>query len=103
MTKNNIIKIILFLFSLFIKTIKSQSKPEIKKLELNVQTKGSLDDNSYHFYKLTLNLIENNNKNLILRVDEDKSNESVDNSQYYFSDPDLYVSQENEYPKNEET
>ena len=104
MIKNDIIKIILLLFSLFIKTIKSQSKPEIKNLSLNVQTKGSLDDNSYHFYKLTLNLIDgNNNKNLILRVDEDKSNESVGDSQYYFSDPDLYVSQENEYPKNEET
>ena len=104
MAKKNIIKIILLFFSLFIKTIKSQSKPEIKNLALNVQTKGSLDDNSYHFYKLTLNLTDSNNtKILILRVDEDKSNESGYNSQYYFSDPDLYVSQENEYPKNEET
>ena len=104
MAKNNIIKIILLLFSLFIQIIKSQSKPEIKNLTLNVQTKGSLDDNSYHFYKLTLNLIDNiNTKILILRVDEDKSNEIDDNSKFYFSDPDLYVSQENEYPKNEET
>ena len=104
MKKKNIINILFLFFSLFIQTIKADNNPKILPLTLNFPTKGSLEDNSYHFYNLTLNELNPQIKqNLILRVDEDKSNENSENSQYYFSDPDLFVSQENKYPKDPDT
>ena len=103
MLKHNIIKIFLLLFSLVIR-IKPQEFLKISSLELNKPKKESLLDNSYHFYQLTLDkILPNNNQNLILRVDEDKPNINNETIEYYFSDPDLYVSQENKYPKNIET
>ena len=103
MLKQMIIKSFFLFILIFIK-IKADDNLEISSFLLNVPTKGSLSDNSYHFYKLTLDQIsQNNNQNLILRVDEDKSIEITENTQYYFSDPDLYVSQDNKYPKDPET
>ena len=103
MIKQKIIKSLILFIIIFIK-IKADDNLEISTFSLNVPTKGSLTDNSYHFYQLTLGQIPlNNNQNLILRVDEDKSIETIEKTQYYFSDPDLFVSQENKYPKDPET
>ena len=100
----NIIKALFLLISIISK-INTEENKIILPLTLNIPTKDSLSDNSYHFYQLTLGPIANNTQeNLIIRVDEDKPNESSQGkTQYYFSDPDLYVSQENKYPKDEET
>ena len=85
MLKQIIIKSFFLFILIFIK-IKADDNLEISSFLLNVPTKGSLSDNSYHFYKLTLDQIsQNNNQNLILRVDEDKSIEITENTQYYFN------------------
>ena len=55
MKKKKIINILFLFFSLFIQTIKADNNPKILPLTLNFPTKGSLEDNSYHFYNLTLN------------------------------------------------
>ena len=103
MIKQNMIKLFLLLSSLVFK-INSQENKKISFLTLNIPRKESLSDNSYHFYQLTLDtIIPNNQLNLILRVDEDKPNVYNEKNEYYFSDPDLYVSQKNKYPKDIET
>ena len=99
---------IFFLFSSFIVEIKSEDNLELLSLSLNIPSKGSIPDNSYHFYQLSLGqILYNYKQNLIIRVDEDKSNtlsgQTSEKNQYYFSDPDIYVSQENKYPKNVDT
>ena len=101
------IKILFLLFS-FIAEIKSEDNLELLSLSLNIPSKGTIPDNSYHFYQLSLGqILYNYKQNLIIRVDEDKSNALSgpysDKNQYYFSDPDIYVSQENKYPKNADT
>ena len=94
------------LFLLFILLIfsKSSSNQPIYPIQLNNPEKGSLNDNSYMFYKLTINelppIIQ---ENLIIRADEDKSIPGENSIQYHFSDPDLFVSQTNKYPKDPET
>ena len=103
MKKRNIIKYFFILFSLIIIT-KADENQKITSIQLNIPTIDSLEDNSYHFYELTLGQVPpNNQQNLILRVDEDKSDENIESTEYYFSDPDLYVSQENKYPKDPDT
>ena len=103
MISQNTIKILFLLFSIITK-ISPDENILISPLTLNTPIKNSLSDNSYHFYKLTLGQIEyNNQENLIIRVDEDKPAEPNSQTEYYFSDPDLYVSKENKYPKDEET
>ena len=103
MKNKTFFKQILLLLILFLYTKSSPNQP-IYPLKLNIPEKGSLNDNSYMFYKLTLNEISQNIKeNLIIRADEDKSVTSDNNIQYHFSDPDLFVSKTNKYPKDPET
>ena len=107
MSKKFLIKI-LFVLTSFIIKIKCEDNLKLLSLSLNIPSKGTIPDNSYHFYQLSLGqLLHNYKQNLILRVDEDKSNsvsfQSSEKNQYYFSDPDLYVSQENKYPKDADT
>ena len=103
MKNKTFFKQILLLLILFLYTKSSPNQP-IYPLKLNIPEKGSLNDNSYMFYKLTLNEISQNIKeNLIIRADEDKSVSSDNNIQYHFSDPDLFVSKTNKYPKDPET
>ena len=103
MISQNTIKILFLLFSIITK-ISPDENILISPLILNTPIKNSLSDNSYHFYKLTLGQIAlDNQENLIIRVDEDKPAEPNSQTEYYFSDPDLYVSKENKYPKDEET
>ena len=103
MKSHNFFKYIFLLYSLFL-LINCSPKQPIFSIQLNVPEKGSLNDNSYIFYKLTLNEIPLDNlQNLILRADEDKVEVANNSIQYYFSDPDIFVSQTNEYPKNPET
>ena len=103
MKRNNILKYFFLLYVLFVITKAAPNQP-IYPLQLNIPEKGSLNDNSYAFYKLTLKEISvDNHENLIIRADEDKS-EILDNGiQYHFSDPDIYVSKVNQYPKDTET
>ena len=103
MKSHNFFKSIFLLYSLFL-LINCSPKQPIFSMQLNVPEKGSLNDNSYIFYKLTLNEIPLDNlQNLILRADEDKVEVANNSIQYHFSDPDIFVSQTNEYPKNPET
>ena len=103
MKTKNFFKEFFILFILFI-TSNSAPNPPIYSIQLNVPEKGSLNDNSYIFYKLTLKgILPNNQENLMLRADEDKSAASISGVPYHFSDPDIYVSKINNYPKDPET
>ena len=96
MKAKNIFKIY-FLLNILILTAKSSPTQPIYPIQLNVPEKGSLNDNSYIFYKLTLQEIPlDSQENLILRADEDKSEVTEIGIQYHFSDPDIY-------PKDPET
>ena len=101
--RQNFIKLFFILLILLIQT-KSSPNPPIYSIQLNVPEKGSLNDNSYMFYKLTLEQISlDNQENLIFRADEDKSDNDYKGIQYHFSDPDIFVSQIHKYPKDPET
>ena len=103
MKAKNIFKIFFLLYILLITANSSPNQP-IYPIQLNVPEKGSLNDNSYIFYKLTLKEIPlDSQENLILRADEDKSEVTDIGIQYHFSDPDIYVSKVNQYPKDPET
>ena len=103
MKAKNSIKTFFFLYMLFILS-KCAPNQQIIPIQLNIPETGSLNDNSYAFYQLTLKEISlDNQENLILRADEDRSGVSDDTNQYQFSDPDLYVSQKNRYPKDADT
>ena len=103
MKAKNIFKIFFLLNILILTTLSSPTQP-IYPIQLNVPEKGSLNDNSYIFYKLTLQEIPlDSQENLILRADEDKSEVTEIGIQYHFSDPDIYVSKANQYPKDPET
>ena len=99
----NLFEIFLILSLLFIFTNSSPNQP-IYPIQLNFPETGSLNDNSYIFYQLTLKHIPPDNQdNLILRADEDKSDVANNSNKYHFSDPDLFVSQTNQYPKDPES
>ena len=89
------IKLKEFLIFFLIYSISNINSKEIIDIELNITKYGSLQNNEYDYYKLSLsNEIEKNNY-LIFELKQNKILDSISN---IFSDPNLYISIEEKYP-----
>jgi len=68
---------------------------DIKEIKLNEEKRGSLKNDEYDFYKITLPSEINKNGQLVFELEPNKMLDSINN---IVSDPNLYISVDEEYP-----